>query len=326
MQLDLLTLYHVVQLRGILGIELRDQSVEVHTAGVVQNILDHDRVNGRGDIHDKRREDDRDRGVAQDTEGLSLGTRVDRIMIHLIGDNELMLGVIDTQEQESEQGTQRDTGDRRRDGIREQALHRHLGGGIDLAEHRALCSEFVHAELHHEEAHRQTADDLDQHFDDLTARGGEHVALSLKIAAVDRDQTADEDRRRQRHHRIDRIGRFDQLYIDKADTNHQHKADRAHRNKELLGGFIDDVHIPIPLLRDALRDQTRYRDRESRRRQREKRGVDLIGVAQQTDTDTAHREARRFIISSKHTVQEDLVQHAEHLDHDHADGHDHRAL
>ena len=185
-----------------------------------------------------------------------------------------------------------------------------------------MCRQLIHAELHHQKGERQSKHHLGADLDDLGDSGREHIALTLVVAAIDRHQTPEEDRRRQRHHRIDGIGRLDDIDIHKAHRDHQHKTSRAHDDEERLGGLVDLSNVAVTLLSDTLRNQSRYRQRKARRRECEQGIIYLIGVVQKSCADAGKLVSEARVHTGKHNLE----HHAEQFDNNHADAHDHSAF
>ena len=180
----------------------------------------------------------------------------------------------------------------------------------------------LHAEAHDQVGERRAGDQLDDRFDDLGNGCREHVALSLVIAAVNGRETAEQHRRRQRQHRVDRVGGLDDLGIREADDHQSDHADGAYHREQRHGQTVYLLDVLVVLFRHALRDHARDDDRQTARRDDEDDAEHLVGVA-------VDSHAHRGKAVAEHGVdvgEDDLVEQAEHLDDDHADGQYRRAL
>ena len=180
-----------------------------------------------------------------------------------------------------------------------------------------------HAEVHNQKREQCTQHQLDNRLDNLRNGSWEHIALSLKIAAVNRGNTAEQNGRCKREHRIDGVWRLDEVKcVRKADDHQSDRADQSHHQKERNRKLVYLPDIVIAFLRHALGSHARNDNRQTTRGNNENDAEHLVGIVINAHSHGSKALAEHGIDVGKNH----LIEYAEHLDNDHADGQNRRSL
>ena len=167
------------------------------------------------------------------------------------------------------------------------------------------------------ESECQADDELADFLDHLPECRGDHVPAALTVAAVSGRKAHDHDRGRERknarrgvrvaHHR-------GQLPVEE---EHQQREEPADGRERPGSGAENALHLGGPVERVGLRDHTRERHRESGRRKREEKAVDIV---------RHHKVGEALVAEQLHAAEREFIEECRDLYDNRRSDHDRRAV